>query len=154
MNKQLWKKAFYRTLIGMPIGLAISTVITIIISLFKADGQYYPVVPALVADCGSEINAVLVQALCSLLYGAVFAGASVIFETDWSLTKMTVVHLIVIAIAVLPIAYFMQWMEHTLVGFLIYIGIFLLIYAVIWLINYRKIRTGVDAINQKIKTTL
>lgn len=154
MNKQLWKKAFCRALIGMPIGLTISTVITIIISLFKADGQYYPVVPALVADCGSEINAVLVQALCSLLYGAVFAGASVIFETDWSLTKMTVVHLIAISLAVLPIAYFMQWMEHTLVGFLIYIGIFLLIYAVIWLINYRKIRTGVDAINQKIKTSL
>ena len=67
---------------------------------------------------------------------------------------MTVVHLIAIAIAVLPIAYFMQWMKHTFAGFLVYIGIFLLIYAVIWLINYRKIRTGVDAINQKIKTTL
>ena len=154
MNKQLWKKAFSRALIGMPIGLAISTVITIIISLCRADGQYYPVVPALVADCGSEINAVLIQALCSFLYGAIFAGASVVFETDWSLTKMTVVHLIAISLAVLPIAYFMQWMAHTFVGFLIYIGIFLLIYAIIWLINYRKIRTGVDAINQKIKTTL
>ena len=151
MNKQLWKKAFCRALIGMPIGLAISTVITIIISLFKADGQYYPVVPALVADCGSEINAVLVQALCSLLYGAVFAGASVIFETDWSLTKMTVVHLIVIAIAVLPIAYFMQWMKHSLGGFLIYFGIFLAIYAAIWIAEYTRMRKGVNDLNKKMR---
>ena len=151
MNKQLWKKAFCRALIGMPIGLAISTVITIIISLFKADGQYYPVVPALVADCGSEINAVLVQALCSLLYGAIFAGASVIFETDWSLTKMTVVHLIVIAIAVLPIAYFMQWMKHSLGGFLTYIGIFLAIYAAIWIVEYNRMRKGVNDLNRKMK---
>ena len=93
MIKQLWNKALRRALIGMPIGLAISTVITIIISLCKADGQYYPVVPALVADCGSEINAVLIQALCSFLYGAIFAGASVVFETDRVLHAVDGAHL-------------------------------------------------------------
>ena len=151
MNKQLWNKALRRALIGMPIGLLISTVITIIISLCKGDGHYYAVVPTLIEDCGSEINAVLIQFLCSLLYGAVFAGATVIWETDWSLTKMTVIHLLVVAIITLPIAYFMQWMKHSLGGFLTYIGIFLAIYAAIWIIEYNRMRKGVNDLNRKMK---
>ena len=151
MNKQLWNKALKRALVGMPLGVTISTVITIIISLCKEDGHYYAVVPALAAECGSEACAVLVQFLCSLLYGAVFAGASVIWESDWSLTKMTVVHLLVISLVTLPIAWFMQWMNHTVGGFLLYIGIFLAIYLIIWIIGYARMRKGVDDLNRKVR---
>ena len=41
MNRQLWKKAGLRALIGAPVGLAISTAITIIISFAIGDGKYY-----------------------------------------------------------------------------------------------------------------
>lgn len=79
------KKVIIRCLIGAPIGLALSTIITIAISLTLGDGHYYAVVPELIADCGTEINAVLLQAICSLLYGAAGAGASLIWEIDdWS----------------------------------------------------------------------
>ena len=151
MIKQLWNKALRRALIGMPIGLMISTIITIIHSLNKGDGLYYPVVPALIDDCGTEIIAVLIQFFCSLLYGAVYAGATVIWETDWSLTKMTVVHLLVISVITLPVAYFMQWMKHSLGGFLTYIGIFLAIYAAIWIVEYNRMRKGVNDLNRKMK---
>ena len=150
MNKQLWNKALRRALIGMPIGLLISTVITIIISLCKGDGHYYAVVPALIEDCGSEINAVLIQFICSLLYGAVFAGATVIWETDWSLTKMTVVHLLICSAATFPIAYLMRWMKHTAGGVLAYFGIFLAIYAVIWISQYSRMKKQIRALNQKV----
>ena len=111
MNKQLWKKAGLRALIGAPIGLAISIVITIIISLAMGDGKYYAVVPELTADLGSEIGAVVVQTLCSMLYGAAFAGAAVIWDTDWNLTKMTVIHFLICSAATFPIAYLMICME-------------------------------------------
>ena len=60
------KRILCRALIGAPIGLAISTAITIFSSLIYGDGNYYPVVPALVEQCGNEINAVVAQmiALC------------------------------------------------------------------------------------------
>ncbi len=150
MNKQLWNKALRRALIGMPIGLLISTVITIIISLCKGDGHYYAVVPALIEDCGSEINAVLIQFICSLLYGAVFAGATVIWETDWSLTKMTVVHLLVISIAWLPIAWLMRWMKHTVGGVFFYFGLFLLVYAIIWISQYSRMKKQISEINKRM----
>ena len=63
------KNLFYRCLFGAPTGLAISYAITIIISLFIGDGRFHAVVPELTALCGSEINAVLLQSVCSLIYG-------------------------------------------------------------------------------------
>ena len=149
MNKELWKKAWKRVPLGMIIGLTISTVITILNSL-GGDGQYQAVVPALIEDCGSEINAVVAQALCSLLYGGIIGAASVIWETDWSLTKMTVVHLLVISLTMLPIAYLMRWMNRTVRGVLLYIVFFLVLYAIIWIISYLKTRRQISEINKKI----
>ena len=150
MNKQLWKKAGLRALVGAPIGLAISTVITILISLSKGDGKYYAVVPELTADLDSEIGAVTIQALCSMLYGAAFAGASVIWDSDWNLTKMTVVHFLICSAATFPIAYLMRWMEHSAGGILKYFGIFLAIYVVIWIIQYMRIKKNISALNKKV----
>ncbi len=151
MNRQLWKKAGLRALIGAPVGLAISTAITIIISFAIGDGKYYAVVPELTKDFGEEIHAVLIQALCSMLYGSAFAGASVIWDSDWSLTKMTVVHLLICSTATFPIAYLMRWMEHTAGGVLKYFGIFIVIYLTIWISQYARIKRNVSALNKKVK---
>ena len=41
----------------------------------------------MITDTGSESIAALTRALCSMLYGAAFAGAPVVWDTDRSLTK-------------------------------------------------------------------
>ncbi len=151
MNKQFLQKAGLRALLGAPIGLAISTGITIMNSLAMGDGKYYAIVPELAADFGSEINAVMIQVLCSMLYGAAFAGASVIWDTDWSLTKMTAVHFLICSAAAFPIAYMMRWMEHCAAGILKYFGVFILIYAIIWITQYTRTKKNIDALNKKMK---
>lgn len=146
------KKLFIRCLIGAPIGLAVSTIITIIISLTVSDGKFYAVVPELITDCGSEINAVLLQAICSLLYGAAWAGASVIWENEnWSILRQTVTHLIICSLATFPIAYFMRWMNHSVSGVLIYFGIFLGIYLIIWLSQYTSMKKRVEQMNRRVR---
>ena len=150
MNRQLWKNAGLRVLVGAPVGLAISTAITIAISLAMGKGEYMAVVPELIDDFGTEINAVVIQALCSMLYGAAFAGASVVWDTDWSLSKMTAVHLLICSTATFPIAYLMRWMDHTAGGILLYFGVFLLIYLTIWVIQYVQIRKSIAALNKKV----
>ena len=151
MNKQLWKKAGLRALIGAPAGMAIATVITILDSWYIGDGKFYAVVPELAADIGSEIGAVTLQALCAMLFGAVFAGASVIWDKDWSLTRMTVVHFLVVSFATLPIAYLLRWMDHSAGGVLKYFGQFIAIYAVIWIVQYIRMKRNVSALNRKVK---
>lgn len=151
MNKPLWKKAGLRALIGAPVGMAISTVITILDSWFIGDGKFYAVVPELTADLGSEIGAVTIQALCSMLFGAAFAGASVIWDQDWSLTKMTVIHFLICSAATFPIAFLLRWMDHTAGGVLKYFGQFLAIYAAIWIVQYVRMKRNVSALNKKVK---
>lgn len=146
------KKILIRCLLGAPIGLAISTIITIIISITVGDGTFYPVVPELITECGNEINAVVLQAICALLYGAAWAGASTIWEReDWSILRQTTTHLIICSLTTFPIAYFMRWMPHNLVGTLTYFGVFIIIYLIIWLFQYNSIRKRIKELNQTIK---
>ncbi len=144
------KKVLQRCLIGAPVGLALSTIITIVISLSVGNGTYYAVVPELISDFGTEINAVMVQAFCSMLYGAAFGGASAIWETEWSILKMTVLHLIIISAATFPIAFLMRWMEHSTAGVIKYFGIFIFIYAVIWFSQYSSMKKKINEINRKV----
>ena len=88
------KQVILRGLFGAPIGLFITTAIAIGISYSVGNGNFYPVAPALAEHCGSELNAVFFQTVMSLLYGAVFGGASAIWEMErWSLLRQTVTHL-------------------------------------------------------------
>lgn len=146
------KKLIGRCLIGAPLGVAISTLITIFISITVGDGRFYPVVPELVTDTGSEINAVVVQAVASLLYGAAWAGASLVWEQErWSLLRQTLTHLAVCSLATFPIAYFMRWMKHSAGGILLYFGVFFGIYLIIWLWQYLAIKKRIGQMNQKIQ---
>lgn len=145
------KKILLRCFIGSFVGLAISTIITVLISLTVGDGNYYPVVPELITDCGTELNAMLLQTVCSLLYGAAWAGASVIWEIDeWSILRQSISHLLVCSIATFPIAYFMRWMSHSTKGVLSYFGIFLGIYLIVWLSQYSNMKKRVQQLNDKV----
>ena len=147
MKKEILK----RSLFGAPIGIAIGVIITIIISLAFGDGKFYAVVPDLVNDMGSEINAVILQTVLCMVYGAAWAGASVVWDAEgWSLLKMTLVHLAIASVATFPIAFFARWMPHTLAGILMYIGIFLFIYAGIWVSQYSSMKKRVQEMNAKI----
>lgn len=138
-------------IIGAAGGLALSTIITVAISLCVNDGSYYPVVPELINDCGSELNAVVIQTILSLLYGAGWGGAALIWRRDdWSLLRQTVTHLVVCSLTTFPIAYFMRWMKHTAVGILLYFGIFLAAYLFIWLSQYLCTKKRIKEINTKL----
>lgn len=146
------KKTVQRALLGFPLGVFIGYAITILISLFVADGYYSPCVPALVDEFGSEISAVVFQAVLCGILGASFAAASVIWEMEhWSIAKQTGIYFLVASITMLPIAYFTHWMEHSLSGFLIYIGIFVAVFVFMWVVQYCIWKNKIKSINNKIK---
>ena len=146
------KKVFMRALLGFPLGVFIGYAITIFISLSAADGGYSPCAPALVEEFGTEIGAVTFQAsLCGIL-GSVFAAASVIWEHEkWSIARQTGIYFAIVSVTMLPIAYFARWMEHSLSGFLLYLGIFLAIFVFMWVTQYLIWRKKIKSINQKMQ---
>jgi len=145
------KKIVSRGLLGFPIGIAVGYVISIIISLGWANGYYSPCVPELISVMGSEINAVALQAFLCGIVGTGFAASSVIWEAEnWSLVKQTGVYFITTSVIMLPVAYFTYWMEHSIGGFLIYFGIFALIFAVIWIMQVVIGRHYVRKMNENL----
>ena len=70
---------------------------------------------------------------------------------DEDLSLIHIFHLIVCSSGTLPIAYFMWWMPHTLIGFGCYFGLFFAIYAAIWLIEYSLMKRRVNLLNQQLK---
>lgn len=143
------KKIILRSLVGAPIGLALTVLITVFISLAIGDGNYYPVVPMLIEECGSELKAMILQTICSLLYGAAMAGGSVIWEMEkWSILRQTVTHLVVCSVSMFPVAYFMYWMPHSVVGIIVYYGIFFAIYLGIWLFQYFMAKGHIEEMNK------
>lgn len=145
------KKIILRGLSGFPLGLAIGYTFSILFSAIWGGGYYTPCMPALVEMVGSEIGAVIVQALLCGLLGAGCAGASVIWDIEnWGLAKQTGIYFLLISVLMMPIAYITYWTEHSLKGIINYFGMFACNYAVIWLIQYAIIRHNIKKINANL----
>lgn len=145
------KNLIARGLIGFPIGIAIGYLITIFLSFCWAGGYYSPCIPELISALGNEINAVIFQTfLCGIL-GMGFGAASLIWEVEhWSIVKQTGIYFLIISIIMMPVAYFTYWMEHSIVGFLSYFGIFVLIFVIIWLVQFTIGKHNVNKLNANL----
>ena len=146
------KKIMKRIWIGLPVGIAMGYIITLIISACIGDGTFYSVAPELVEKMGNELNAVILQTVLCGVLGVGFAAASVIWELDsWSLAKQSGVYFLVIGIILLPIAYVTNWMQHSVVGFLSYIGIFAGIFFAVWLSQYLCRKKRIKKMNDRVR---
>lgn len=146
------KKVIFRGLLGFPLGVFLGYAITILISLVKADGYYSPCVPNLIDEIGSEIGAIVFQAVMSGILGASFGAASAIWENDkWSIAKQTGIYFAIVSITMLPIAYFTHWMEHSVAGFFLYFSVFIAIFIILWLVQYLIWKHKIETINKGIE---
>ena len=145
------KKMLHRALLGAPMGLAISYLITIAISLGWGGGAYNPCMPELIALTGSESGAVALQAAVACLVGAGFAGSSVVWEIErWGLARQTGVYFLLLALFMLPAAYLMHWMEHSLAGFAWYFGAFAVLFVLLWAAELLAGRHSVRRLNARL----
>ena len=145
------KKVMLRLAMGFPIGITIGQTISIIISLIWAQGYYTPFVPELATAAGSEINAVILQTILCGVLGMGFSASSAIWEIEhWGISKQTGIYFLIVSAIMMPIAYFTYWMEHSIVGFLSYFGIFALIFAIVWIIQFTIGRKNVRKMNETL----
>lgn len=147
------KKVILRCISGFPIGLSIGYLITIVISLIWADGYYASCVPELAERMGSEIGAVTLQALLCSILGMGFGGCSVIWEIEsWGIAKQTGIYFLIVSLIMMPIAYVTYWMEHSIQGIVSYFAIFILIFAIVWVIQYSRAKHNVRHMNKKMES--
>lgn len=146
------KKALLRGALGVPLGMALGYLITIVISLGWGQGRYVACMPELTALAGSEAGAVAIQAVLCGVLGAVFAVCSLIWEMErWSLFKQSAVYFSATALAMLPVAWVCGWMEHSASGVAGYAGVFAGIFAGVWVVQYLLWRAKIRCLNQRMR---
>lgn len=150
--KNIKKEVCKRLLLGIPFGIAIGYVITILISVGLQDGEYYPCVPALIETVGTSLHAVILQTVLCGVLGAVSCAGSVLFSLDsWSLLKQSGIYFLILSAAMLPTAYVLYWMEHSFRGAVGYFAMFVLIFLFVWLSQYIGWKIKLKKMNAKLK---
>lgn len=145
------KKTAARAALGFPIGIAIGNIITVVLSLIYGGGKYFVCTEEFIGLIGSEATAAAVQTLLCGIMGMGYAAASVIWEADISLLKQTVICFLIYAAILFPIAYFANWMEHSVIGVIIYIAVFAAIFVLIWVVQFFMWKRKVKKINEMLK---
>lgn len=145
------KKIAARAALGFPIGIAIGNIITVIASLIYGDGRYFICTEEFIGLIGNEAAAAAVQTLLCGIMGMGYAAASVIWEADISLLKQTVVCFLIYSAILFPVAYFANWMEHSVIGVIIYIAVFAAIFALIWVVQLLRWKSKIRSINAMLK---
>lgn len=142
------KKAILRGLIGIPIGVFITTTIGLAISLIK--GELALTAPF--AENVTALTAYTVQYAVSMILGFTFALGSAIFQVDrWSIAKQTVLHLLLTSVVFLPCAVLVRWVESDLTAIAGYFGTFIMIYAGIWIVQYMIWKNRITTLNKKLQ---
>lgn len=137
---------------GLPLGVTIGHVISILISLRWGQGYYSPCVPQMIEVMGSEIGAVTLQTVLCALLGVSFGATAVIWENEtWSIMKQTGIYYAIDSAVMMLVAYLCYWMEHSVRGFLSYFVIFTAIFVVVWLVQYMRVRHDLKKINSRLK---
>ena len=140
--KKFWKEFFLRGLIcasGGPI------VLTIIYGVLGATGA---------AEAFSP-REVCIGILTIMLLAFIAAGMTAIYQMEQlPLPIMILLHGGALYIAYIITYLINGWLHNSLVPILVFTGIFVLSYAVIWLIIYCVTRAKTEALNRKLKEKL
>ena len=131
-----------RIILGFLLGTAIGNLIAWFF------GSY--VSSMLVARMGSVPAAILVQSLVSGLYGSFALTGTLFYDVEqWSLTRSSVMHFLVIAVLYVPTAMFLGW-ANSATEILIVEGILLVAYFIIWLVIYLRYKKKVRSLNEML----
>lgn len=137
------------------LGLTIGTIISIIASAIFGQGAYLPLNPlsTMGAYYLARFTQPQVMLICVVIWGAIgvlFQLADRIFEQDWSLFRMTAAHFAVTVLGFTPLAVLAGWFPVKLSALLLFWLLFILIYALLFFINYRKMARNIAEINARL----
>jgi len=144
------KKAFKLAAIGFVMGMIAGNVIALITS-YASLGRPIPYSEYLLAKAGSPVLAFIIQTLLSGVLGAIAMAGSVLYELDsWGMTKVVIVHYLMIIVTYVSIGLALGWFRFDLLTIAFSIAMMAAAYFMIWLIMYLRYKREVNKLNRLI----
>ncbi len=115
-------------------------------------GMLVGIVIWMIPPVNSEGRSLLVHVIVSGIHGLIPCGAATVYQIEsWGLTKQTVVHAGVTLATILCIEIPMKWWKPGR-EMLIALFVYVVIYVIIWLVNYLYWKHTVMEINRQLDT--
>lgn len=146
------EKVIERTMMGIIIAHFINFIIAAAVNIFIVrDGHFHFLRPGMAEGFGGEIPAMILQSVILTIFGGIFGASSLIYERDdWGLTKQTAVHFPVLVGSYLIVGGLLHWYQFNAVNVIAYFLFFSVLYFLIWVGWYMKIKKDIERVNQKI----
>lgn len=133
----LFRSALRRAVIGFALGLLTGTGILCLTGPGALRG---------------DLGQLALYQLSSSVYGAAVMGASVVYDVErWSVTRATLIHMLVTLGGLCLLGLAQGWLGPTLFGFVVPTIGCVVLYAVIWLIQYLSLRRRIEHVNLKLR---
>lgn len=99
-----------------------------------------------------ETKTLLIYLVVANIIGIIFSVASFVFEREeWSLLKQTIIHFIILLGTFLPAAIWMGWIPNHVSSILICVGIFIIVYFIIWFVMTIYWKKKIESLNHQLK---
>lgn len=134
------------------IGITIGYLVALSFSSLYQTRYFVPSAPTYVATFSSPLSATLISTGLWAIIGIVFGLASLTFQqSNWSITHQTVVNFCLTYLGFTPLAVLCGWFPLNFHWLLSFTGIFILIYAILWLNYYLASYHEVQRLNRLLK---
>ncbi|MBB1068892.1 DUF3021 domain-containing protein [Limosilactobacillus sp. RRLNB_1_1] len=146
------KKYFLYAVSGISVGELFGLVFSLFFSYLYNLKDYVPSAPTFTDHFSRPLNAVLVSVILWGMMGLVFNFGALIFNIeDWSILKRTIVNFIIYYCGFTPLAILAGWFPLNLINWLVFTGIFVMIYLIMWFINFYAVKQDLKKINRKLR---
>ncbi len=149
----LKNKFILKASIGFSLGMLISVVINIIVTMVQNGSGDFLINNPGAAYAGRSLGNILVELLTAGLLGMVGNGGSVVYEIEsWSIVKATSTHFIFTMLVYVLVGRINGWLTPgPSIANLIQISSMFIAYVIIWLSQYLVFKKEVAALNDGIK---
>ncbi|MFC6254053.1 DUF3021 domain-containing protein [Secundilactobacillus hailunensis] len=143
-------KIISHTISGAAAGITIGFLLALSFSLLNHTTVFMSSTPDFINQFPNSLIATIASAGLWALMGIVFdVGSYLIFETQWSITRQTIVHFIVTFALFTPLALLAGWFPVQ--SYLIFYFIeFVIIYIIVWFISMQIAKQKVQRLNQLV----
>lgn len=144
-------KIIGRIVFGICIGIDIGLLMSIILSYLSGNKIYQPAPERFLQLFSNEITAMIASVFIWASIGVLFSVTSLIFtHTEFSISKMTVLHCIINYIFFVPLAVLAGWYSFDVIDLVSFTVIYIFVYFIVWIVFMLINKRYISEINAKL----
>ena len=146
---------FSKLMLGFRNGVFLGVCGALFFSFFNGSETFQAMPPQFSEQYSTQLMAFFVTVCVWGLIGVVSTLTNLIYSaTEWSILRMTVTHGSLTYLLILPLALFLRWLHFSSKELILFTGIYVVLYFILWLQAILSARRDIAQINHQLRSRL